>query len=287
MESVREHDEEYFGIKIQDQSALVMNFKKINGVIRDSNRFSFDLVADNSFSNFLFQYYTTNQIPPRILVNEMPENVEILEELLSRNAGFQVKISIPAHGKRKEMMELILRNIALIQTKGANPALIEMQERIGLPSIPRTIECFDISNHGADYAVGSMSRFIDGRPDKSGYRKFKIRTVSGRDDYAMINEVIKRRYFRLDEEGAKMPDLVLIDGGKGQLNSAVSALQSLGIHLPCISLAKENEEVFVPGKKEPIIIPKNQESLKILQFARDEAHRFGVAYNRSLRMPKS
>lgn len=287
MESVREHDEEYFGIKIQDQSALVMNFKKINGVIRDSNRFSFDLVADNSFSNFLFQYYTTNQIPPRILVNEMPENVEILEELLSRNAGFQVKISIPAHGKRKEMMELILRNIALIQTKGANPALIEMQERIGLPSIPRTIECFDISNHGADYAVGSMSRFIDGRPDKSGYRKFKIRTVSGRDDYAMINEVIKRRYFRLDEEGAKIPDLVLIDGGKGQLNSAVSALQSLGIHLPCISLAKENEEVFVPGKKEPIIIPKNQESLKILQFARDEAHRFGVAYNRSLRMPKS
>ncbi len=287
MESVRGHDEEYFGIKIQDQSALVMNFKKINGVIRDSNRFSFDLVADNSFSNFLFQYYTTNQIPPRILVNEMPENVEIIEELLSRNAGFQVKISIPAHGKRKEMMELILRNIALIQTKGANPALIEMQERIGLPSIPRTIECFDISNHGADYAVGSMSRFIDGRPDKSGYRKFKIRTVSGRDDYAMINEVIKRRYFRLDEEGAKIPDLVLIDGGKGQLNSAVSALQSLGIHLPCISLAKENEEVFVPGKKEPIIIPKNQESLKILQFARDEAHRFGVAYNRSLRMPKS
>lgn len=287
MENVRGHDEEYFGIKTQDQTALIMNFKKINGVIRDSNRFTFDLVADNSFSNFLFQYYTTNQIPPHILVNEMPDSARLLEELLSKTAGFQVQISIPASGKRKEMMELILRNIALIQAKGANPALVEMQEKIKLPKIPRIIECFDISNHGVDYAVGSMSRFVDGMPDKSGYRKFKIKTVSGRDDFAMINEVVKRRYFRLDEEGEEMPDLVLIDGGKGQLSAAMSALQSLGVHLACISLAKENEEVFVPGRKEPIIIPKNNESLKILQFARDEAHRFGVSYNRSLRMPKS
>lgn len=131
-----------------------------------------------------------------------------------------------------------------------------------------------------------MSRFVNGRPDKSGYRKFKIKTVKGQDDFAMINEIVKRRYFRLDNENANLPDLVLIDGGRGQLSAAVSALQSMAIVIPCASLAKENEEVYLPDKKEPIIIPRQNQSLKILQFARDEAHRFGVAYNQSLRMPK-
>jgi excinuclease ABC subunit C len=132
-----------------------------------------------------------------------------------------------------------------------------------------------------------MSRFVNGRPDKSGYRKFKIKTVLGQDDFAMINEIVKRRYFRLDNESLQMPDLILIDGGRGQLGAAMSALESMAIRIPCVSLAKENEEVYLPSQKEPIIIPRQNQSLKILQHARDEAHRFGVAYNRSLRMPKS
>lgn len=284
MENVSGPDEEYFGIKIFDQSAYVMTFKKISGVIRDSNKFSFDLIGDNSFSNFLFQYYATAQIPPFIVVSQMPENTKLLERLFSKTTGHHVKIVMPTSGKRKEMIDLIMKNIAIAQSKGAEPELIELKERLGLLQIPSIIECFDISNHGVDYAVGAMSRFVNGRPDKSGYRKFKIKTVHGQDDFAMMNEIIKRRYFRLDNEKAQMPDLILIDGGKGQLRAVLAALRSLALSIPCASLAKENEEIFLPGKRDPIVISKDHKSLHILQFARDEAHRFGLNYNRALRM---
>ena len=287
MENVSGTDEEYFGIKADEQSAIVMTFKKINGVIRDSNKFSFDLVGDNSFSNFIFQYYTTNQIPPFVIVNEMPHESEMLEQVLTKSAGFSVKIIIPRSGKRKEMLDLILRNIELIYKNDAEPGLVELKEQLGLDKIPKVIECFDVSNLGTSFAVGAMSRFVDGRPDKSGYRKYKIKMVSGQNDFAMINEIVKRRYLRLGGENADLPDLVLIDGGKGQLGAAVSALDSLAVRIPCASLAKQNEEIFMPHRKEPIVIPKNRQSLKILQFARDEAHRFGVSYNRALRMPKA
>jgi excinuclease ABC subunit C len=176
-----------------------------------------------------------------------------------------------------------MKNITLYQSKDSEPALIELQEKLNLHNIPKTIECFDISNLGEQYAVGSMSRFVDGKPAKSGYRKFKIKSIQGRDDYAMIGEVIKRRYLRLRNEKMPMPNLILVDGGKGQLSAALSALKSAGTDIPCVSLAKENEEVYLPKIKEPLVMPKNNPALKILQHARDEAHRFGVLYNRSLR----
>jgi excinuclease ABC subunit C len=283
MEYVENSDEEYFGIKEKDQTATVMNFRMINGVMRDSDKFFFDLVGDNNFSNFLFQYYTIHKIPKFVIVNELPENKDLLESLLSEQVGFSVEIICPQRGKRKDILDLILKNISLIHSKGGDPGLFELKEILHLSVIPNVIECFDISNHGTDFAVGSMSRFVGGKPDKSGYRKFKIKTVSGRDDFAMISEIIKRRYLRLLEENSKLPDLVLIDGGKGQLNSALKSLQSLGLHLDCVSLAKENEEIFVPNQKNPTIISKDRPSLKILQYARDETHRFGVAYNRAIR----
>lgn len=282
MEYVKNSDEEYFGIGIKEQTATVMNFRMINGVIRDSDKFFFDLVGDNSFSNFLYQYYSTHKIPKFILVNVLPNNQKLLESLLSVQSGFTVKILKPNKGKKRDIINLILKNIKLIHSKGGEPGLVELKEILNLPEIPNVIECFDISNHGADFAVGSMSRFVDGKPNKSGYRKFKIKTVSGRDDFAMIGEIIKRRYYRLLEEHSELPDLILIDGGKGQLNAAMKSLESLGLKLSCISLAKENEEVYIPKNKNPIIIPKKQSSLKILQYARDESHRFGVAYNRTI-----
>ena len=283
MEVARNYDEEYFGIKIKNHAATVMSFRQVNGVIKDRNRFSFDLVGDNSFSSFLCQYYITNPIPKFIVTSEMPEKKEILEGLFSKAVASKVSIIVPSGGTRKEMISLIMKNIMLYQSKGLEPALIELQEKLNLHNIPKTIECFDISNHGEQYAVGSMSLFVDGKPAKSGYRKFKIKSVLGRDDYAMISEIIKRRYLRLRTEKSSMPDLILIDGGKGQLGAALSALKSVGADIPCISLAKENEEVYFPKLKEPLVIPKNNPALKILQHARDEAHRFGVAYNRSLR----
>ncbi|MGI0101688.1 MAG: excinuclease ABC subunit UvrC [Nitrosotalea sp.] len=283
MESVRGSDEEYFGIKIKDQTAHVMSFRQTHGVIKDRNRFSFDLVGDNSFSSFLSQYYSSNPIPKFIVTSEMPSEKEILEEIFSRATGFKVNITVPAGGKRKEMIKLVMKNIDLLLSKGADPATVELQEKLNLESIPRTIECFDISNHGTDYAVGSMSCLVDGRPSKSGYRKFRIKTVQGRDDFAMINEVVKRRYLRLRQEKSKMPDLILIDGGRGQLNAALDALKTVGASIPVVSLAKENEEIYHPNLKNTIVLPKNNSALKILQHARDEAHRFGVAYNRTLR----
>jgi excinuclease ABC subunit C len=209
MEYVENSDEEYFGIGIQQQTATVMNFRMINGVIRDSDKFFFDLVGDNSFSNFLYQYYSTHKIPKLIITSELPENQKLLESLLSEQSGFIVKIMTPTRGKKNDIMNLILKNIKLIHSNGANPALIELQEILNLPSLPNIIECFDISNHGAEFAVGSMARFVDGIPNKSGYRKFKIKTITGRDDFAMIGEIIKRRYYRLLEENSTLPDLIL------------------------------------------------------------------------------
>lgn len=283
MEYVENSDDEYFGFRDKDQTVTVMNFRMINGVMRDSDKFFFDLVGDNNFSNFLFQYYTSHKIPKFIFVNELPENKTLLESLLSEQAGFSVEIICPQRGKKMDIINLILKNISLIHSNNGNLGLIELKDVLHLSAIPHIIECFDISNHGNDFAVGSMSRFVDGKPNKSGYRKFKIKTVSGRDDFAMISEIIKRRYLRLLEENSQLPDLILIDGGKGQLNAALKSLQSLGLHLNCISLAKENEEIFVPNQKNSIVISKDRPSLKILQYARDETHRFGVAYNRIIR----
>ena len=173
MEYVKNSDEEYFGIGIQEQTATIMNFRMINGVIRDSDKFFFDLVGDNSFSNFLYQYYSTHKIPKFIIVSEVPENQKLLESLLSEQSGFNVKIMTPTRGKKNDIMNLILKNIQLIHSKGANPGLVELQEILNLPSLPNIIESFDISNHGDDFAVGSMSSFIGGIPNKSGYRKIQ------------------------------------------------------------------------------------------------------------------
>ena len=276
-------DEDYIGIKIEEQTALIMSLRQTHGIIRDSNRFSFDLIGDNNFGNFLYQYYTTRPIPKKIIVNDVPENKKFLENALSKIAGFEVNIIVPKKGKRKEMIGLVMKNINLIQSKGIEPGIYEIKEYLELENFPKIIECFDVSNHGTQYSVGSMSRIVNGQPDKSGYRKFRIKTVSGRNDYAMIDEIVKRRYYRLSENNLELPNLILIDGGKGHLRAAEKALQSLSVKVECASLAKQNEEVFVSKSKNPIIIPRSSSGLKILQYARDEAHRFGVAYNRALR----
>lgn len=283
MENTSGSDEGYFGISIRRRRAVIMTFQRRSGVIRDSDRFSFDVVADNNFGNFLYQYYSTRHVPPVIFVNTMPENRRMLRQMLSRKAGASVKLIIPKDGEPAELMRLILKNVGLVHDHGGEPALAEIRRHLGLGVLPRVIECFDVSNHGDSFAVGSMSRFTDGIPDRSGYRRFRIRTVTGRDDFAMIHELVRRRYSRLVREKKPLPDLVLVDGGRGQLGSALRALDDVGANVPCASLAKENEEVFVPGKKEPIIIQHREEALGILRHARDEAHRFGLAYNRKIR----
>lgn len=161
--------------------------------------------------------------------------------------------------------------------------LKELKDALNLDSIPARIEAFDISNILGKYAVGSMVTFFNAKPFKDEYRRFRIKTVSDIDDYGMIREVVRRRYKRLLEENKKMPDLVLIDGGLGHINAAVSVMKELGLKIPMISIAKRNEEIFVLGKKVPVILSRRSKALKLIQRIRDEAHRFAISYHRLLR----
>jgi excinuclease ABC subunit C len=157
---------------------------------------------------------------------------------------------------------------------------------LGLSRPPERIEAFDISNTMGDQSVGSMVSFLNGAPDKNNYRRFRIREVQGIDDFQMIAEVVRRRYRRLKKEGALFPDLILIDGGKGQLSAAKKELEELEVHVPLVSMAKRQEEVFLPGKRKAVVLSKDALGLRLLQRIRDEAHRFAINYHRHLRSKK-
>jgi excinuclease ABC subunit C len=159
----------------------------------------------------------------------------------------------------------------------------QLERALHLPRLPERIEAFDISNIMGQQAVGSMVSFLSGKPDKNNYRRFRIREVEGIDDFKMIAEVVRRRYRRLKKEGLSYPDLIMIDGGKGQLASAVKELKILDIQIPIVSLAKREEEIFLPQKQKPVVLSKDSLGLKLLQRVRDEAHRFALFYHRSLR----
>ena len=159
----------------------------------------------------------------------------------------------------------------------------QLQRIFNLPRLPERIEAFDISNIMGQQAVGSMVSFLNGKPDKSNYRRFRIRTVEGIDDFKMIAEVVHRRYRRLKDEHRIFPDLIVIDGGKGQLSGALEELRALDVDIPMISLAKRQEEIFLPNKRNPVILAYDSLGLKLLQRIRDEAHRFAVSYHRKLR----
>jgi excinuclease ABC subunit C len=176
----------------------------------------------------------------------------------------------------------------LKKTDSVPHAVASLQKDLHLERLPRRIECFDISNTQGTDSVASMVVFVNGKPRKSDYRKFKIRTVEGSDDFASMREVIERRYRRLVEEQGTAPDLIMVDGGKGQLSSAVEVLGSYGLgEVPVIGLAKRLEEVFLPGRSEPELIAKSSTGLRLLQQVRNEAHRFAVTYHRSLRQKRT
>ncbi|MDP2653698.1 MAG: excinuclease ABC subunit UvrC [Candidatus Omnitrophota bacterium] len=159
----------------------------------------------------------------------------------------------------------------------------QLQRALGLPRLPERIEAFDISNIMGRQAVGSMVSFLNGSPDKNNYRRFRIKEVGGIDDFQMIAEVVRRRYRRLKAEGLMFPDLIVIDGGKGQLSAACGELEKLEVQIPVVSLAKREEEIFLLGKRNPVILAKDSLGLQLLQRIRDEAHRFAVSYHRLLR----
>lgn len=249
-------------------------------------------------TGFLQQYYSSTPVIPRtVLVEHMPRDPELICEWLKEKRGGSVEVRAPRRGVKKQLVDLVATNAreGLRQARVkvlADPeilaeALDEVKERLSLPSKPLRIECYDISNIHGRAAVGSMVVFEGGLPRKDQYRRFRIGSVVGIDDYAMVREVLRRRFKRgleMAEEGgwANEPDLVLIDGGKGHLGAAVEVLREVGLELPCAGIAKENEAIYVPGEQGPVMIARDAPALYLIQRIRDEAHRFAIGYHRQL-----
>ena len=233
---------------------------------------------------FIQQYYGYNRhVPKQILLDEDIDEKELLEEWLSDMRGNKVHIKVPQKGVKLRLVKMARKNAEIIkhQKKKMESALIELKKYLKLEKMPRIIEGYDISNISGKFAVGSKVSFKDGKPNKKMYKHFKMETP-GPNDFAMMEELLTRRLKMVDRDPE--PDLIVIDGGKGQLGMACGVLEKLNLtHIPIIGLAKEFEEIFIPNSSRPIIIPKNNQALHLLQQVRDESHRFAITYHRKLR----
>ena len=252
-------------------------------------------------TSFVKQYYASaSYIPSLILLQHPVDEPAVLSQWLSQLRGSKVELQVPQRGAKKKLVDTVAENAArgleLAQLKEMKAEVIssglqELKNRLRLPKMPRRIECYDVSNIQGALAVSSMVILEKGWPKQAHYRRFRINTVTGADDCAMIQETLRRRFKRgLTGEGTWgiIPDLVLIDGGRGQLNAALEVRQELALDsIPMASLAKEKEEVFVPGDPGPVHMPKDSPALHILQRARDEAHRFAISYHHKLRRKES
>jgi excinuclease ABC subunit C len=261
-----------------------------------------DLSDGELVGSFIENLYAEQDVPREVLVPVLPPSRKVLEEWLSMQRGSRVALRVPERGAKRELLKTVSRNaeqaFAQKRLKRASDfaarsrALNELQDQLDLPEAPLRIECFDISNRGPTEAVGSMVVFEDGLPKKSQYRKFKIQTVDGQDDVAAMGEVIRRRFLRYLQEKdaprdrssrfAYRPGLVVIDGGKGQLNRAVEVAKEVGVvDIPIAALAKRLEEIYLPGEATPRIAPRGSEALYLMQSLRDEAHRFALGYHQT------
>lgn len=247
-------------------------------------------------TSFIKQFYNSAPyVPPLILLQHPAEDAATIENWLASKRGGRVQIRVPQRGNKRQLMNIVAENarqslgqlqIRQLAPAGLPAALAEVAKELRLPRTPVRMEGYDISNIQGKTAVGSMVVFEQGRPKQAHYRRFKIRTVEGANDYAMLQEVLKRRFKHVGDatDAWPKPDLILIDGGRGQLNAALAALKEVGAgDIPTASLAKENEEIFIPDSPQPIVLPRSSASLQLLQRLRDEAHRFALGYHQRLR----
>ncbi len=302
-------DRDVFAIGIDDElaEACGVMFKIREGkLIGKFHRFLKNiegLTTGEMLQSFVEDYYTgqyTAAIPDEVyLSNELPDE-EPLVEYLVQERGKKVPVHVPQIGEKAQLIKMARANARLhlnerrLEKEKAERdrvphAVKELKEHLKLSRLPRRIECFDNSNFQGSDPVASMVCFVDAKPRKSEYKRFNIKTVEGPDDFASMKEVLTRRYSRVMKEGLQIPDLIVVDGGKGQLSSAVEALREIGFYGECdvIGLAKRLEEVFLPGRSEPVMIPKKSTALKLLQQARDEAHRFAVTFHRKKRKKRT
>lgn len=331
--TTRKEDVDIFGIARDGDQACVQVFFVRGTQMIGRDTFVLEGVRDEEdqaiLTNFLLQYYEGAQyIPKLVAIPADPEDRDTIEELLSEKRGSLVEVRVPERGEKKRLVELAGENakesLSLMRVKwmaDANKtelALEQLTEELSLPGIPRRIECYDNSNIQGTNPVSSMVVFVDGKPETSQYRRFKVKTVVGADDFATMAEVLRRRFKNHGNstgqpggtavngpapesgeasgpeaatpqpESWDLPDLVIIDGGKGQLGAAVGVMRELGVHhIPTVGLAKRFEELFVPDEDEPVVLPRGSEALYLVQRVRDEAHRFAITFHRQVRARSS
>ncbi len=304
MDSVSAADEDVIGIAARTDIACVQLLRVRDGKLLEREHYYLNDADPESLatalSAFISQYYQNAVFVPKTVVLPIPiESVALIENWLSEKRGSRVGLLMPRAGRLRKLQTLASKNAEILLTQreqnvvyssGVEPALVELQELLDLKKPLRRIEAYDISNLGDRFAVGSMVVLEDGKPASSEYRRFKIRSVEGQNDFAMMQEIITRRFRRAladDEKFNKLPDLMLIDGGKGQLSAAQAAMKTFAASklpdIPMIALAKRVEEIFVPGKSEPIVLREDNPTLHTIQRLRDEAHRFAITYHRRLR----
>ncbi|GIW13430.1 MAG: UvrABC system protein C [Tepidiforma sp.] len=313
--TTRDEDADIFGLARDGDDACVQVFfiRGTQMIGRDS--FMLAGVRDEPdaavLANFLLQYYEGAQYTPRLVAVPLPpEDRDTIESLLSEKRGARVEVRVPARGEKRRLIELAAENareaLALARVRWladaskTEQALEQLREELSLPDIPRRIECYDNSNIQGTSPVSSMVVFINGKPAPNQYRRFRVKTVQGANDFATMQEVLRRRFRRhvppaaaLDSaqgdaapppDAWDLPDLVIVDGGKGQLSAAREVMHELGVHhIPAVGLAKRHEEIFTPDDDQPIVLPRGSEALFLVQRIRDEAHRFAITYHRQVR----
>jgi excinuclease ABC subunit C len=299
------------GVAAEGDRAAVQVFPLRGGKMIDRHGFHLENVEGQDVTTileaFCLEYYgNAPSIPPEIVVPPDSTGIEALQQFLSELRGSRVEVRAPARGEKRRLAELAGQNarVALESETLVSEqkrlrrvaALEELREALNLESLPLRIECYDISNIQGQEIVGSMVVFQDGMPKKAHYRKFGVRGLDGQDDFAAMAEVVSRRFARLrtgvedeyDEGFATAPNLVVIDGGKGQLSAALGAMQAYDLpRVAAISLAKRIEEVFVPGRSDPILLDRHGAGLQLLQRVRDEAHRFALDFHRQRRSARA
>jgi excinuclease ABC subunit C len=300
------------GIAVDRYRAAVQVFPLRDGRLIDRYAFHLENVEGQDtptlLEAFAIEYYGSSpSVPPQIVVPPDSGDTSALEEFLTERRGSRVEVRAPSRGEKRRLQELATENARLaleseaVQSERKRlrrvEALEELREALNLESLPLRVECYDISNIQGESVVGSMVVFQDAMPKKAHYRKFGVRTLDGQDDYAALEEVVSRRFARLeagaaaedyDESFAATPNLVVIDGGKGQLAAALQAMQAYDLpRVAVIALAKREEEVFVPGQPDPIVLDRDSPGLHLLQRIRDEAHRFALGFHRQRRDAKA
>ena len=282
-------DIEVFSYEDAGNSFYVNYMKIVEGAIIQSHSFEIKRKLDESAEELLSMAV--------VEVRQMMESHNIKEIIVPIDLDIKldgVRFTVPQRGEKLDILELSQRNAkqyridteklrTLVDPERHTKRILnQMKDDLRLPELPEVIECFDNSNFQGDYAVAAMTQFVNAKPNKSGYRHFNIKTVEGPNDFASMEEIVYRRYKRLLDEGQRLPDLIVVDGGKGQLSSAVKILQQLGLYgkISIIGIAEKLEEIYFPGDSIPLYIDKRSETLKVIQHIRDEAHRFGITHHR-------